>query len=94
MNIQHYAKEQEGKFFIAEDSKIVAYMTYTVKSGNMVIEHTLVDESLRGKDIGSRLVSEGVKFAREKNMKIVPVCTYAKKLLERSKEYEDVLADH
>ncbi|HEX8334615.1 MAG TPA: GNAT family N-acetyltransferase [Segetibacter sp.] len=94
MNIQHDEQEQAGKFFIEEGSKTVAWMTYTVKSGNMVIEHTFVDESLRGKDVGARLVGEGVKIARQKNMKIVPVCTYAKKLLERSKEYDDVLADH
>ena len=93
MNIQHDEQQEEGMFFIEEEAKIVAKMTYKVRSGNMVIEHTLVDESLRGKDVGARLVGEGVNFARQKNMKIVPVCTYAKKLLERSKEYNDVLAD-
>jgi predicted GNAT family acetyltransferase len=94
MNIQHDEQQQEGMFFIEEEAKTVAKMTYKVRNGNMVIEHTLVDEPLRGKDVGARLVGEGVKFARKKNMKIVPVCTYAKNLLESSKEYDDVLADH
>jgi predicted GNAT family acetyltransferase len=94
MNIQHDEQEQRGVFFIEHEGNRVARMTYSLKQGNMVVEHTIVDEALRGNDIGAQLVSEGVTFAREKNMKIVPVCTYAKKLLERSKEYEDVLADY
>jgi predicted GNAT family acetyltransferase len=60
----------------------------------MVIEHTIVDEILRGRDIGSQLVKAGVTFARNKNIKIVPECTNAKKILERGKEFEDVLADY
>jgi predicted GNAT family acetyltransferase len=94
MDIKHDEQEQRGMFFIEEEGNKVAKMTYTMKDGNMVIEHTNVDEILRGKDIGSRLINAGVTFARNNNIKIVPVCTYAKKILERGNEYEDVLADY
>lgn len=92
MNIQHHKKGNTGKFFISEQNKIVAQMTYTIEEDNMVIEHTLVDESLRGKDIGTHLVNEGVKFAKETGKMITPICTFAKKILEGNIQYKHVLA--
>lgn len=92
MNIQHNEKAERGMFFIEEEGKKVAKMTYRLEEGKMVIDHTIVDESLRGKDIGAGLVNEGVRFARDKKLKIVPVCTYAKKILEEGAEFKDVLA--
>ena len=92
MNIEHDQQENSGTFFIDEAGKKVAQMTYKLEASTMTIDHTLVDESLRGNDIGAQLVNKGVKFAREKGMKIMPVCTYARKLMEKSNEYQDVLS--
>jgi predicted GNAT family acetyltransferase len=94
MKIEHNEQEKRGTFFIDEAGKKVAQMTYALEDGKMVIDHTMVDESIRGNDIGAQLVSEGVKYARDKGIKILPVCTYAKKVLEENKEYEDVLASY
>ena len=92
MNVQHDQQETQGKFYVEENGDQVAIMTYKLNAGNIIIEHTTVDESLRGKNVGAQLVKEGVKFARDKKMKIIPVCTYAKRVLERGEEYKDVLA--
>lgn len=92
MEVQHDQKEKDGMFFIEDSGKKVAMMTYSLHNGKMVIEHTLVDESLRGKDIGVKLVNAAVKFGRDKGMKIISKCSYAKKVLERGEEYKDVLA--
>ncbi|WP_084810950.1 GNAT family N-acetyltransferase [Gillisia limnaea] len=32
------------------------------------------------------------EYARENNLKIVPACSYAKKVMEKSSYYDDVLA--
>jgi predicted GNAT family acetyltransferase len=94
MKIEHNEQEKRGTFFIDEAGKKVAQMTYALEDAKMVIDHTMVDESMRGNDIGAQLVNEGVKFARENGMKIIPVCTYARKLMEKSNDYEDVLSAH
>ena len=91
MEIQHDQQENKGMFFIENLGDNVAEMTYIIRDHNMVIEHTFVDESLRGKDIGLKLVNEAVRFSRDKGMKIIPKCTYAKKVLERDAQYKDVL---
>ena len=83
-----------GAFYIAdEEGEWIAEMTYRREGKRkMVIDHTEVGESLKGKGIGKQLVKAGVKYARAKNLLIKPTCPFVKKVLESSEEYEDVLA--
>lgn len=92
MQIQHHKKEGHGKFFIEQDGTVIAKMTYSVpQAGQMVIRHTEVKEELRGQDLGHALVVEAVAYARQHNIKIVPVCRFAKAVFEREPDYSDVL---
>ena len=92
MKIQNKVNGSGGEFFIEENGKNIARMTYK-KSGEdtIIIDHTEVDESLQGKGIGQDLVAEGVKFARKNNLKIVTQCTFAKKIVDENPEFQDVL---
>ncbi len=83
------------KMFYLGDSpdKPDAMMTYVPNGDDkIVIDHTEVNEALRGQGIGQQLVAAAVEYARDTHKKIVPVCPYAKKILEENKEYQDVLA--
>ena len=93
MNIQNQEHGAKGAFFIEQDGEWIAEMTYQ-KSGDdtIIIDHTEVDESLQGKGVGKDLVEAGVKFARENNLKIVAQCSFAKKIIEATPEFQDVLA--
>jgi hypothetical protein len=92
MKIKRQEHGKNGAFFIEEEGEWVAEMTY-VREGTrkLVINHTAVSKALKGKGIGKALVDAAVKYARGKNLLIKPVCTFAKKVLESSEEYEDVL---
>ncbi len=92
MKIKRQEHGKNGAFFIEEEGEWVAEMTYTREGlRKIVINHTAVSKSLKGKGIGKALVNAAVKFARGKNLLIKPVCSFAKKVLESSEEYEDVL---
>lgn len=91
MVIQHREDGNEGVFFLENNGEELAEMTYTLEDGKMVIEHTEVDESLRGKNIGFQLVEQGVEYARQEKLKILPLCVYAKAVIERTKDFRDVL---
>ncbi len=93
MNIQNQEHGAKGTFFIERDGEWVAEMTYR-KSGDdtIIIDHTEVDDSLKGKGVGKDLVKAGVEFARKNNLKIVAQCTFAKKVIDETPEYQDVLA--
>ena len=92
MNIQHEANAKGGRFYLSEDGKDLAEMVYVwAGDSRFIIEHTEVDPSLEGKGVGKALVAAGVEFAREKKVTILPLCPYAKKVMERMPDYADVL---
>jgi uncharacterized protein len=92
MNIQHKSGETKGEFYLEENGEIKAKMTYT-KLGNtqIIIDHTEVSDDLRGKDVGKKLVQKGVEYARKHNLKVIPLCPFAKATIERDKSLQDVL---
>lgn len=93
MQIQHDEHGKKGAFYIEENEEWVAELTYFRSApGVMTIDHTEVDEKLRGQGIGEDLVKTAVEFARANSLKIRPVCPYAKKVLDGRPEFQDVLA--
>ena len=80
-------------FYVGQDGAILAEMVYTMPSPNkMIIEHTEADTSLEGKGVGKQLVRTAVEYARNHDIKIIPLCPFAKSVFERVKEWQDVLA--
>ena len=61
--------------------------------GRWVITHTEVDPAYGGQGIARRLIEEIIAEARRTGKKIVPVCSYAEKMMRGREEYTDVLAD-
>ena len=92
MSVSHKKENGKGLFFIEEDSEMVAEMTYTMPSPDrMIIDHTEVDEELRGGQLGFQLVEAGVEYARAHHLKIIPLCKFAKAVIDKKMEYHDVL---
>jgi uncharacterized protein len=83
---------KKGMFYIEQNGQIVAEMTYVwAGDSKIIIDHTEVDDSLGGKGIGKQLVEKAVVFAREKSIKIMPLCPFAKSVFDKVKEFQDVL---
>lgn len=88
-------KKAENKFYIGDDVKSpLAEMTY-IQSGKslLVIDHTYVSDDLRSQGIAGKLLEQVVLYARENHKKIRPLCVFAKKRMEDTPEYHDVLAE-
>lgn len=56
-----------------------------------IINHTEVTDTLRVTGAGLKLVAVGVDFARKNDLKIIPLCPFAKSVFDRKLEYRDVL---
>jgi Predicted acetyltransferase len=68
-------------------------MTYSwAGDDKFIIDHTEVDEAYGGKGLGKDLVKAGVEYAREKNVKVIPLCPFAKKVIAKTPEFQDVLS--
>ena len=92
VEIQNKKVGTKGIFFIEKDKTIVAEMIYTMPSDQvMIIEHTEVNESLKGQNIGTKLVKNAVDYARKNNIKIIPLCPFTLSVFKRHpEEYTDI----
>jgi uncharacterized protein len=92
MEIQQEDDGKTGMFFINQEDEKVAELVYSWRAKDrIIIEHTGVDDVLKGKGAGKELVEKAVEFAREKNIKIVPSCPFAKSVIDKNKAFQDVL---
>jgi len=92
MQIQLKDDGKKGAFYIENDGKVVAEMAFVwAGEQKLIIDHTDVDASLKGKGAGKQLVHHAVEFARERNIKIIPLCPFAKSVFDKTPEYADVL---
>jgi predicted GNAT family acetyltransferase len=79
-------------YLINEDKKRIAYVTYPfMKEGVVDIQHTFVDESLRGQGIAGKLMEKAVDELRKDGRKAHLTCPYAKSYFEKHPEAQDVL---
>lgn len=91
MDIEIKETETKGSAFITENNKTLAQMTYIIDSPKqIIIDHTEVDISLKGKGIGKKLLMVIVEKARKEHLKIVPVCPFVKAVFEKDKSIGDV----
>lgn len=90
--IQHNQDSKKGLFSIFEGENRVGEMSYTWAGvDKFIIDHTEVYEGHEGKGYGKQLVTEAVNYARKNDIKILPLCPYAKRVFEKSNEFKDVL---
>lgn len=92
MQIQHESSENKGSFFIEKDGKRIAEMTYSKAGPNkIIIDHTEAAEKFRGKGLAKKLVYHGVEYARENELKVLPLCPYTKSVIQRNPDLQDVI---
>lgn len=93
MEIKRVLRGNKGFFIATENDAEAGVMTYTpAGSDKFIIDHTEVNNAFAGKGVGKKLVMAAVQYARENNLKIVPLCTYAKSVFDKDKEIHDVLS--
>jgi len=92
MEIKQKDDGKNGMFYVEQEGKVLAQMTYVwTGAERIIIDHTEVDDALRGQSAGKQLVGKAVEFAREKSLKIIPLCPFAKSVFDKVVEYRDVL---
>jgi uncharacterized protein len=89
--IEHEQQGHRGAFFVEEEGRRLAQMTYTMAGTKVIIDHTDVDDALRGTGTGRKLVAAAVDWAREEELQVLPLCPFARSVFDKSPEFGDVL---
>lgn len=92
MQIQQQDDGKHGAFLALDNNAQAGEMTYTWAGEQMfIIDHTDVDDSYKGQGVGRQLLDAAVAFAREKQLKILPLCPFAKHQFDKDSSIHDVL---
>jgi predicted GNAT family acetyltransferase len=92
MEINHFENAHKGSFYVEVNGALLAEMTYSMAGPNkMIIDHTAVSDELRGQGIGNLLVDAAVSYSRDNNIKIIPLCSFARSVFNKTPSYTDVL---
>jgi predicted GNAT family acetyltransferase len=89
--IEHEQTGHRGAFFVEEEGKRLAQLTYTVAGTKIILDHTEIDDSLRGTGTGRKLVAAAVDWAREEDVRLMPLCPFARSVFDKTPNFADVL---
>lgn len=83
-----------GVITLSNDVEEVGRLTYTIipDSNVLIISYVLVHSKFEGRGMGKYLVEEAVKFARQNSWAINPHCSYARSVLQRMDNIQDVFS--
>lgn len=84
---------KKGAFSAIDGDKKPGEMTYTWAGDNkIIIDHTEVDEAYGGQGIGKKILVNILDWVRKDNIKVIPLCPFAKAQFEKNEDFRDVLA--
>lgn len=92
LEVKQNNRETKGEFVATFDGKKAGLMTYSwAGADKIIIDHTEVEPEFNGKGVGKEMVYKAVEFARENNLKIIPLCPFATATFKKNEEIRDVL---
>ena len=90
--VQLRINDNKGAFYIEIEGIQEALMTFVFAGEDkIIIDHTEVNPGNEGKGFGKKMVTKAVEFAREKGIKILSICPFAKSVFDKTPEFRDVL---
>ena len=89
-----YQFEEEANRFVVKDAEgnEAGEVTYSrAVDGMLIIDHTGVDDTHRGQGLAEQIVDKVVEKAKKEDLKIMPLCPFAKKQFDEKPAYKPYL---
>lgn len=71
----------------------MAFQEYNIRLKKLIVAHTEVPVELSGQGFGKMLVKYALDFAEKNNYKVIPVCKFTEKYLDKHPEYNHLRDD-
>jgi hypothetical protein len=68
-----------------------AFAEYNLLPGAIRFYHTLVPESHGGQGLGTLLIRAGLGAARERGLKVIPICPFFRAYLKKHPDEQDIV---
>lgn len=90
-----YQNQQSGNggfFTMQNDTEEVGRLTYTImpEESRFVISFVNIYPKFEGQGLGKLMVKEAIDFARQNNWKVYPHCSYARTVMTKMDDVQDL----
>ena len=83
--------KNQGAFVITDAGEQLGEMVLAIIDNDLVVYHTEVSPKAEGKGLAKILLNAMVAYAREKGLKVIPLCPYVHAQFKRHPaDFEDV----
>ena len=83
--------EARKRFELEVESQIV-FANYRLEGDTLFINYVESPQALRGSGAAGKLMEGVMKIARDRKLKVVPICSYAVSWIRRHEEYQDLVS--
>ena len=83
--------ESKKKFFLLKDNTESHLLYRFTENGSIDIYSTYVPEGHRGQGIAKKLVDVAVEYAKEKEVKVKPTCSYVKDYFDKQPQLKSLV---
>ena len=66
-------------------------LDYIQEEKNFVITHVGVHPEHRGQGVAGKIVEAGLQYAREHQLRVIPMCSYAAAYIRRNPQHRELL---
>jgi predicted GNAT family acetyltransferase len=80
----------EHRFEISIDGE-TAFAEYRLVDHGVILPHTVVPEAFEGKGVASKLARYAMQYARDRGLKIIPLCPFMAAYMARHPETHDLV---
>jgi predicted GNAT family acetyltransferase len=80
------------RYELVLDDQVVGIADYVVEGDRVVMPHTVIDASMRGRGLGAVLVQGALDDIRAAGRTVVPRCWYVADFLAEHPDYADLRA--
>jgi hypothetical protein len=68
-----------------------AFAEYRLVEHGIILPHTVVPEAFEGKGVGGRLARYAMQYARDRGLKIIPLCPFMAAYMTKHPETHDLV---
>lgn len=83
--------DAEHRYEIVVDGTTAGWTEYRDRGDQRVFHHTVIDDAFAGQGLASRLVRQALTDVRASGKRIVPVCPYVAKYVEKHDDFNDII---
>jgi predicted GNAT family acetyltransferase len=81
----------DAQSFVVEGAEGTAVLTYRELGDHLTILHTKVAPEHEGEGFGGLLVRAALDYARQRKLRVIPACKFARMYIARHAEYADLI---